>query len=83
MKRAYSKPEIAFENFSLSTNIAAGCELRTNLKGEDECGYPTRGGVVFLQTISGCKYTPNGENGDTHDGFCYHTPSDTNNLFNS
>lgn len=83
MKKTYSKPEIMFENFSLSTNIAAGCELTTNLPSVNECGYPTRGGNVFLVTITGCTYTPPEDSDDMYNGFCYHTPAETNNLFSS
>ena len=47
MRKAYSKPQIMFEDFTLSTNIAAGCEVKTNTPsqmqcayGEDDFGYP-------------------------------------------
>ena len=39
MKREYTKPIIVFENFSMSTNIAAGCEHITNNHVENVCGY--------------------------------------------
>lgn len=84
MKKIYLKPEIMFESFTLSENIAGNCELKTNLPSSDAgCGYPTRGGVVFVeQIISACDTPPN-NGGDVHDGFCYHNPSDGSNLFNS
>lgn len=83
MKREYTKPIIVFENFSMSTNIAAGCEHITNNHVENVCGYldqrdPTKI-RVFMVGIQGCVRTePDGYN-----GVCYHNPSETYNLFNS
>ena len=80
MKKIYSKPEIIFEDFSLSTSIAAGCELDTPLPSyEENCGYPTRGGIVFVE---GAQCTTHPQDG-MHNGFCYHVPVETSNLFNS
>lgn len=36
-KKPYSKPEIFFESFTISTHIAADCEVRANF-GENQCG---------------------------------------------
>ena len=79
MKKLYAKPEIVFESFVASTSIAAGCEFITNLQAEGTCGYLTRNGVVFMETISGCIY----KEPDTNDRLCYHVPVDTANIFNS
>lgn len=80
MKKYYQKPEIAFESFALSTSISAGCELVTPLpSSEESCGYPIRGGTVFVVGAQ-CTNTP--QTG-THNGFCYHVPNDKTNLFNS
>lgn len=80
MKKTYSKPEIVFEDFSLSTSITAGCELDTAIPSyEENCGYPIRGGIVF---VAGAECTIFPQDG-LHEGYCYHVPSDTNNLFNS
>lgn len=83
MKKQYEKPEIMFEDFSLSTNIAAGCELKTTVQGENQCGYPMREGTVFLSKETGCTYTPpqDSDGNYSYNGVCYHTPSDANNLF--
>ena len=81
MKKVYEKPEIVFENFSLSTNIAAGCEytdpnhpdlffsgMGYAFTSEANCGYPI----------------PNEVGGDgDFNGICYHVPSEIKNLFNS
>lgn len=82
MKKAYSKPEIMFENFSLSTNIAAGCEHTTSLPSyEASCAYISSGfGEKIFVSAPNCEVTaPNGEYGN----ICYHNPSYENNLFNS
>lgn len=73
-----------FENFSLSTNISAGCEEITNLMNEAQaCGFlPPRwtGGVIFNDEAYGnCESVPT----DKYDSLCYHVPSDSYNLFTS
>lgn len=81
MKKTYSKPEILFEDFSLSTSITAGCELKTPLPSyEENCAYPTQGGMLFTDQVQACGKTPPG---GVYNGACYHVPADTNNLFNS
>lgn len=79
MKKTYSKPEILFEDFSLSTSIAAGCEYTNGLHAQGDCGYETRDGIVFVIGVSGCKYTQP----DTNDSLCYHVPNEYNNIFSS
>lgn len=81
MKKAYSKPDIVFENFSLSTNIAAGCEYSTNF-ARDVCGFKFGPDMIFLEKITGC--TEKVVDGDGQfNGICYHNPSDDNNIFSS
>ena len=80
MKKTYTKPQICFESFVMNTNIAGSCELDTPLPSyEANCGYPTRGGVVFVEGTQCTTYPPDG----MHDGFCYHVPIESKNLFNS
>ena len=79
MKLAYEAPEIIYEDFSLSTSIAAGCEFKTQLQAENVCGYMMEGDVVFAADISGCKYTP----AEDEDTICYHNPSDLRNIYTS
>ena len=80
MKKSYSKPEILFEDFSLSSSITAGCDLDTPMPSyEENCGYPIRGGTVF---VDGAQCTSTPQDG-MYEGFCYHNPTDMNNLFNS
>ena len=86
MKKVYAKPEIVFENFSLSTNIATGCNHQTSLQSNTNgCGMEWGDEIIFLVGITGCM----GEGRTAYDmddgssGICYHNPSETNDLFNS
>lgn len=86
MKKTYSKPEIMFEDFTLSVNIASGCDTKVEGHSSGSCGYSTGGVIVFLETVTGCLdgiALPKEMDG-THNGICYHTPTDDfANLFNS
>lgn len=83
MKKAYVKPEIAFFDFTLSTSIAAGCEVKTDIQSLHICGFkpdPRWDGVIFVDETTGCHQTPAGSGYDT---LCYHIPTEDYNLFNS
>lgn len=83
MKKVYSKPEIVFEDFTLSTSIAGGCEIRTNTPSAGACGYPYEGGggqTLFTNAVGDCQIKMDD---DVNNGFCYHVPIDSNNIFNS
>ncbi len=82
MKKTYTKPEILFESFTLSTNINAGCEKPTNLPSWDQCGLDFSGLVVFMTDMSGCTDIKVDADKDFN-GICYHTPTDLNNVFAS
>ena len=84
MKKTYSKPRIMFEDFTLSTNIAAGCEGIVGNPSKDACVVQGTGGInIFDDSISLCDFTPGGI-GDTYwDQFCYNIPTEERNLFNS
>lgn len=77
MKKTYSKPQIMFEAFTLSTNIASGCGVITKLPSEGTCGFtPERWPadvIIFNMDVSGsnCTTAPCGE----YDGLCYDNPS--------
>ena len=90
MKKTYAKPEIMFEDFTLTTSIAAGCEVQdTNKATINSCGLDFSGVAVFTDRMSGC-LVPGGVavpdddmDGDAEwNGICYHNPSGTN-IFNS
>ena len=89
MRKAYSKPEIIFEDFTLSTNIAAGCEIITNY-AVYECQYEVGRGSnkknVFAAEYNcdysqGVQYEADGT--PSYNGVCYHVPIESNNLFTS
>lgn len=84
MKKKYIKPNIIFESFTLSTNIAGDCEVKTNLPSNNTCGMDFSGLHVFLDSVTGCsdiQITDEGGDGDFNQ-ICYHVPSGEN-LFNS
>ena len=81
MKKHYEAPEILFEDFSLSTSIAAGCDKIIN-PVLYECGVNYPGvGVIFVTGASGC--VEKVDDGFTNDGYCYHVPEESRNMFNS
>lgn len=84
MKKKYSKPDIAFESFSLSTSIAGNCEVKTDTKGGGECGYPMDGlGILFVVGMNVCNVPITDEQSLNYNGFCYHVPMENSSLFNS
>lgn len=86
MKKVYSKPEIIFESFTLSTNIAGDCNKIVGNPSEGSCGVPGDAPFsnLFTADITGADgcHIPLDKN-DVYDGFCYHNPTDDNDLFNS
>ena len=79
MKKTYIKPEVYFEDFELSANIASGCATPTN-HAMDECGSLVPGiGVMFLDSVQQCVYK--GQDGDQ--SICYQVPTDATRLFTS
>lgn len=91
MKKSYSKPDIFFEDFTLNTNITAGCEVKVD-NSTDTCGVKWSSGVfIFIAGITGCtrKILNGSTNRDENyvdaenNGLCYHNPSDSFNVFSS
>lgn len=75
MKKEYKKPELLFDSFELSTNIASEtCQYQITL-AEKVCAVVVPGiGKVFIES-SGCDYPGN--------NVCYHVPEAGNNVFSS
>lgn len=69
MKKQYVKPELYFENFELSTSIAA-CENNPGTHAQNVCGITIPGveGKVFSEDITGCERTGT----DGPNSICYH-----------
>ena len=91
MKKTYTKPEISFESFLMSTNIAGDCEIRANTNTNyNTCGHVYGDKILFGDDLYGCKrhgsnsllFKPYEEK-DGYDSFCYHTPTEASNIFNS
>lgn len=74
MKKTYVKPQVLFESFELSANIAGGCGKPLN-HGMVDC-QPLPGVSLFLDKGT-CQYTPD------ENGLCYQTSTDENRIFAS
>lgn len=84
MKKAYVKPEIVFESFSLSQCIAAGCEItdpKDPLLLVTGAGLNGGDGYAF-STSCDVDYTNGGGDGE-YGSVCYHVPGETLNFFYS
>ncbi len=81
MKKTYVKPELYFESFELSSNIAAGCSPTAIVNhAENTCPYVVENVfAVFQNETSGCKYTPD----QVGNKVCYGVPTDDKRLFSS
>lgn len=80
MKKTYSKPDIFFKDFSLSTSIAAGCEKKPFNQG-DGCGVKWGRLMLFTQTLN-CK-DKIVEGDSEYNKLCYHNPWESYNVFYS
>lgn len=80
MKKTYSRPDICFEDFSLSTNIAAGCEEKP-FNHTEWCGVKWgKKDILFGDGFLNC--TKNIMEGDSEfNGLCYHNPNVDQNVF--
>lgn len=82
MKKNYTAPEIMFDDFTLATNIAAGCEAVNALQYGGTCGHKWGKYTIFTEEVQACTKKVVDGSGD-YNGLCYHVPVDTNNVFNS
>ena len=82
MKKTYVKPEVYFESFELSANIASGCAFITKTHAEvSNCSYNDGVDVIFMSTTHGCvTEVVDGNNGGK---ICYHVSADEKRLFTS
>ena len=85
MKKTYCKPIIMFENFTLSTKIAGDCEVKISNQSRNSCAYIEKFGKnetsFFTDAVGACLTTE--QDGEGHDGLCYHVPGEAYNIFNS
>ena len=81
MRKIYQKPELYYDNFSLSQSIAAGCEGIANF-AEGHCSVTLSGpgyDLTLFHDSQICVDSP--PNPD--DYLCYHAPTEYNNVFSS
>lgn len=91
MRKTYEKPEILFESFASSTNIAANCKTIIDTQARNQCGYLVEGADnTLISVFTGdlpavCKYNEamDGSGDDAYNGICYHVPTEATALFNS
>lgn len=88
MKKVYTAPQILFESFVMSTNIAGDCEAPfVDNPSKGSCAVLGTGGLAIFDSKVGtaCNATPEsmGSASDYWDGLCYHIPTEDANLFNS
>ncbi len=75
MKKSYVKPQVYFENFQLSANIAGNCG--TAVHHSEECTLIEGVGTLFAAT---CDFTV-GDDGNSQ--FCHHGPDANTRIFSS
>ena len=85
MKKTYTAPDIIFESFSLTENIAAGngtCARNVTTPSSNICGVEYGSKMVFTIPVIGCAVKIE-DGSPVFDGLCYHIPYGDNKLFNS
>jgi hypothetical protein len=83
VKKRYSKPEIHFDDFSLTTSISAGCEAKITNAVQFQCGLPFAGKDIFTSQFPAACEKQVTDGSPAYNGLCYHVPIDTKNIFNS
>ena len=83
MNKTYSKPDIVFESFSLTTSIAGDCAVKTDLQTQGTCFVQFGAIRVFTTQVAGCVNNGIAIPNDEFNGFCYHVPTNATNIFMS
>lgn len=76
MKKRYIKPDLTFESFEMSSNIAADCTNRV-ISGIEKCGNMIVPGMSLFAEHYNCEYVPEDA------GLCYQSVSGENVIFTS
>lgn len=79
MKKNYIKPEITFDNYELTVNIAAGCAYLTSNQAPYECAIFDEELGFTIFSDSRCQTTPPGGN----DSICYNIPVADTSVYTS
>lgn len=85
MKKEYSSPDILFESFTLTENIAASnanCSRNVTTQYSGDCGLQYGNKIIFTIAAAGCRIKIE-DGSPVFDGLCYHVPVGDNKLFNS
>ena len=77
MKKTYTKPEINFDSFGITTTFASTCSFHPEYADDHSCGYNMHRRVIFVSENSGCKYV----SADGAYGICYYVPTGDSNVF--
>ena len=82
MNKTYTKPDIMFEDFSLSTSIADNCSVKMGTFHQWSCHVQFGTMKVFTSEVIGCRQpgcivVDSGE----FNGLCYHVPTNNKNIF--
>ena len=79
MKKRYEKPDIMFDNFTMSESVAR-CEEKANF-ARGVCSLEMGPGYfMFTDDVNSCNFK---QKDLEFNGLCYHVPMDSNNVFNS
>ncbi len=82
MKREYTRPDIIFEDFSLSTGIATNCGEIIHTASANQCAMQFGDMMLFVSSVSAC-LDPVVDGSPNYNGLCYHVPIDSKSIFNS
>ena len=77
MKKTYTKPQMIFDSFAVTANIAS-CASEANLQ-QGDCPAYIAGMPVFTTDASGCRIKAQ----DGYHGICYYVPTADSNVFGS
>lgn len=79
MKKAYSKPDVLFDSFSMVESIAS-CDIQSNFQ-KGTCGVVmTEAITLFSEGVQACNWYFEDQQ---YDGLCYHVPHESYNVFSS
>lgn len=84
MKKCYQSPEILFEDFTLSVNIALNCDIIIDTQSYNTCALGFGRNAIFVESVNACTTKiEDGSQYNEYDQVCYHVPSQSTDLFNS
>ena len=82
MKKIYTKPQIAFEDFVLNCSIAATTTCEFTLRKDKE-RFKLSDGTYIFTSEAGCESWADPSGMDAaYNGICYHVPTEVN-VFDS